>query len=159
MTATLLPASLESLKLRARLASAVARDGWESPSARKAGLATLRSALDSFQRTSSSLLAGDHGGAAAAHALSDGVSVCLSALFDSLKAEVLQRLERCEYQRLLQSPHYQRMLLSIPLDREPTLTPSYAFAAKAATAALAARDEERKANNSPPCVHADVLLR
>jgi len=87
MTATLLPASLESLKLRARLASAVARDGWESPSARKAGLATLRSALDSFQRTSSSLLAGDHGGAAAAHALSDGVSVCLSALFDSLRAD------------------------------------------------------------------------
>ena len=84
-------------------------------------------------------------------------------LFDSLKMEVLRRLEGCEYQRLLQSPHYQRLLLSIPLDRQPTLTPSYAFAAKAATAAVAAREAVAEApdddqgigssgGTSPPCV-------
>ncbi len=87
MTASFLPASLESLKLRARLASAISQDGWNSPFARKAGLATLRASLDAFRNSANTLLAGDHGGAAAAHALSDGVSVCLRALFDSLAAE------------------------------------------------------------------------
>ncbi|WP_412546888.1 [protein-PII] uridylyltransferase [Maricaulis sp. MIT060901] len=87
MTASFLPASLESLKLRARLASAMSRDGWDSPSARKAGLATLRASLETSRNSANTLLAGDHGGAAAAHALADGVSVCLGALFDSLAAE------------------------------------------------------------------------
>ena len=58
-------------------------------------------------------------------------------LFDALKREVLQRLEKFEYQQLKQSPDYRRHLLQIPLDRAPTLTPSYAFAARAAEAAMA----------------------
>ena len=58
-------------------------------------------------------------------------------LFDALKREVLQRLEKFEYQQLKQSPDYRRHLLQIPLDRAPTLTPSYAFAARAAEAAIA----------------------
>ena len=58
-------------------------------------------------------------------------------LFDALKREVLQHLEKCEYQQLKRSPDYRRHLLQIPLDRAPTLTPSYAFAARAAEAAVA----------------------
>lgn len=87
MTHAALPASLESLKLRARLAAAVTRDGWESASARKAGLAIIRSALDGFYERASSFLSGDGGGAAAAQSLADGVGVCLSALFDSLAGD------------------------------------------------------------------------
>ena len=87
MTSSLLPASLESLKLRARLASAVGRDGWGSPSARKASLAELRNALDAFESGAIAHLTQDRGGAAAAHALAEGVSVCLEALFDSMAAD------------------------------------------------------------------------
>jgi len=84
MSQTVLPASLNALKVRAQLAAAVAREGWDAPSARKAGLATLRAALDNFYERAYGRLEGDTGGAIAAKTLSDGVSSCLQALFDSL---------------------------------------------------------------------------
>ncbi|MBR9825096.1 MAG: [protein-PII] uridylyltransferase [Alphaproteobacteria bacterium] len=87
MSQTILPPALNALKVRAQLAAAIAQDGWETPSARKAALATLRSALDGFYERAYSGLDGAGGGAIAAKSLSDGVSICLQALFDSLATD------------------------------------------------------------------------
>ena len=86
MTRSALPASLDALKLRAQLAAATAQSGWTSPAARSAGLAHVRSALDGFREQAFARLSGAGGGAAAAQVLSDGMSVCLHALFDSMAA-------------------------------------------------------------------------
>ncbi len=82
-----LPAALNSLRVRAQLAAAIAREGWGVPSARKAALATLRGALDGFYEQAYGRLEGDTGGAISAKTLSDGVAICLQALFDSLAAD------------------------------------------------------------------------
>lgn len=87
MPHAILPASLNALKVRAQLASAMTHEGWSAPSARKAGLATLRGALDHFYDHAYGRLDGAGGGAIAAKVLSDGVAIVLKALFDSLAAE------------------------------------------------------------------------
>jgi [protein-PII] uridylyltransferase len=79
-----LPISLYALKLRAQLASATSRDGWEAPAARSAGLAHVKHALERFQSQAFSRLEMDGGGAAAAQLLCEGVSTSLQALFDSM---------------------------------------------------------------------------
>ncbi|WP_323760739.1 [protein-PII] uridylyltransferase [Maricaulis sp.] len=81
-----LPASLDGLQLRARLASALAQQGWESPAARAAALAHVRTSIERFRRQAFGSLSGAGGGAIAAHLLSEGMSVCLHALFDSMAA-------------------------------------------------------------------------
>jgi [protein-PII] uridylyltransferase len=81
-----LPISLNALKLRAELAAATSRDGWEASVARSAGLAHVRHALDSFQERAFFRLKNDGGGAAAAQLLCEGVSASLHALFDSMAA-------------------------------------------------------------------------
>ena len=86
MTRSALPASLDALKLRAQLAAATAQDGWASPASRSAGLAHVKAALERFREQAFARLSGDGGGAAAAQILSDGVGVCLHALFDSMSA-------------------------------------------------------------------------
>ncbi|WP_300542738.1 [protein-PII] uridylyltransferase [Maricaulis sp.] len=86
MTRSVLPASLDALELRAQLAAALAQDGWNSPAARAAGLAHVKSALERFRDQAFDRLSGAGGGAAAAQTLSDGMSVCLHALFDSMAA-------------------------------------------------------------------------
>jgi [protein-PII] uridylyltransferase len=86
MTRPVLPASLDALKLRAELAAALAQDGWSSPAARQAGLGHVKAALERFRQQAFDRLSGPGGGAAAAQVLSDGVSVSLHALFDSMAA-------------------------------------------------------------------------
>jgi [protein-PII] uridylyltransferase len=86
MTRPALPASLDALKLRAQLAAATAEFGWQSPAARSAGMAHMKSALDGFRTQAFARLSGDGGGAAAAQILADGMAVCLHALFDSMAA-------------------------------------------------------------------------
>ena len=82
-----LPASLDALRLRAQIASAVSAEGWASPTARTAGLAHVRSALDTYKTQAFALLDGDGGGAAASVLLAEGMRVCLKALFDSMALE------------------------------------------------------------------------
>tara|TARA_R110000868_G_scaffold45045_3_gene149882 strand:+ start:26355 stop:29162 length:2808 start_codon:yes stop_codon:yes gene_type:complete len=84
MSRIALPASLNALKLRAQLAAALAVEGWDSLSARAAALAHVRAALDRFREQAFDCLVADGGGALAAQALSDGMSVSLHALFDSM---------------------------------------------------------------------------
>eukprot|EP00937_MAST-01D_sp_MAST-1D-sp2_P005654 g5654.t1 len=72
-------------------------------------------------------------------------------LFDELKFEVLRRLERHEYQSLLHSPDYKRLLMAIPLDRGPTLTASYTFAAQAAIASARAEAQAEEAPHDGEC--------
>lgn len=84
MIRSVLPASLDALKLRAELAAALAQDGWSSPAARQAGLGRVKAALERFRDQAFARLSGQGGGAAAAQTLADGVSVCLHALFDSM---------------------------------------------------------------------------
>jgi [protein-PII] uridylyltransferase len=81
-----LPISLNALKLRAQLAAATSRDGWEAPAARTAGLAHVRHALDAVLARAFARLDKDGGGAAAAQLLCEGVSASLHALFDSMAA-------------------------------------------------------------------------
>ena len=84
MTRSVLPASLDALKLRAELAAVLAQDGWSSPAARQAGLGRVKASLDRFREQAFARLSGQGGGAAAAQTLADGMSVCLHALFDSM---------------------------------------------------------------------------
>lgn len=87
MTLSVLPASLNALKLRSQLASSVSRQGWEDAASRSAGLAHVRAALETFGAHARSRLVGARGGALAAKILADGVAACLHALYDSMASD------------------------------------------------------------------------
>lgn len=84
MSLSVLPASLNALKLRAQLASAVSQQGWADSASRSAGLAHIRKAMETFGAHARSRLVGAEGGALAAKILADGLAACLHALFDSM---------------------------------------------------------------------------
>lgn len=86
MTLSVLPASLNALKLRSQLASAVSRQGWEDSASRSAGLAHVRTTMETFSAHARSRLIGARGGALASKILADGLAACLHALFDSMAA-------------------------------------------------------------------------
>ncbi|WP_417481298.1 [protein-PII] uridylyltransferase [Maricaulis sp.] len=86
MTHPALPASLNALTLRAQLAAAIAVEGWGSQTARATALAHVRAALERFRGQAVDCLSKSGGGALAAQALCDGMSVSLHALFDSMAA-------------------------------------------------------------------------
>ena len=90
MTHPALPASLNALTLRAQLAAAIAMEGWASPTARATALGHVRAALERFRQQAVDCLSKSGGGALAAQALCDGMSVSLHALFDSMAAGDLE---------------------------------------------------------------------
>ncbi|WP_270374168.1 [protein-PII] uridylyltransferase [Marinicauda sp. Alg238-R41] len=90
-----LPASLDGLRLRAELAAAT-RSGWDTSSARQAGLAKLKKFVARGEAHARSCLDGKTGGLEAARVLSSVMNAVVRALFDSIAVEVLAEGEPCE---------------------------------------------------------------
>ena len=87
MPVSALPASLDGLKLRAELASALNAGGWDSLPARNAALGKLRAALAAGREQAFARIQGSSGGLEAARFLSSVANSVLIALFAALEAE------------------------------------------------------------------------
>jgi [protein-PII] uridylyltransferase len=80
---TTLPAHLDGLRLRAKLAEFTS-DGWDSPTARTQAIEILKDYLAEGRELAASRIEGSKGGLAAARTLSDVMNAMMRALYDSI---------------------------------------------------------------------------